>query len=59
MGGLQAPRGQKALAKDLAAQHPNIDWASLDLKGLNEAKWEALVASGLKHLKQDNYSITY
>ncbi|MGJ8638520.1 MAG: transposase [Opitutaceae bacterium] len=40
---------KKALAKDIAKQHPGIDWEGADLQELNESKWELLVAHELKH----------
>ena len=49
---------KKALAKDLAKQHPNIHWEGVDLQELNQAQWELLVVSQLKRHKKDEESVT-
>jgi len=38
----------KALARELAEKHPNVDWEGMDLRQLNEQRWEALVVNELK-----------
>lgn len=38
----------KALAKELAEKHPDVDWEGVDLRQLNQQRWEALVANELK-----------
>jgi hypothetical protein len=39
---------KKALAKNTAKQHPDVDWEGANLQELNESKWELLVVHELK-----------
>lgn len=41
-------KARKALAKDLAKEAPMVDWESADMRELNEARWEAVVAEEMK-----------
>src|SRR5690606_25446917 len=41
-------REKKALARELAEKHPDVNWEGLDLRQLNEERWEALVVDELK-----------
>jgi REP element-mobilizing transposase RayT len=39
------------LAKDINESTPSVDWETADLKDLNEARWEAIVANEMKDSK--------
>ena len=41
-------KARKALAKDLAEEAPMVDWESADMRELNEARWEVVVAEEMK-----------
>jgi putative transposase len=41
-------KAKKELAKDLAGDAAGVDWESADLRDLNEARWEAVVAEEMK-----------
>jgi len=43
---------KKELAKELSQQHPHVDWDGVDIKQLNEHKWEGMVIRGLKKRKK-------
>lgn len=47
-------QAKKALAKDLADEHPGVDWEGVDMKALNQSKWERLVVREMKKLKKTN-----
>ena len=47
-------QAKKALAKDLADEHPGVDWEGVDKKALNQSKWERLVVREMKKLKKTN-----
>ena len=42
---------KRELAKELALGSPSIDWALTDYAELNQARWEAIVASELEKRK--------
>jgi len=48
---LGSAEAKKALAKDIAKSAPNIDWEGVDLKALNEQRWEQIVTQEMKRLK--------
>jgi len=48
---LGSAEAKKALAKDIAKSAPNIDWEGVDLKVLNEERWERIVTQEMKRLK--------
>jgi hypothetical protein len=41
-------KAKKELAKDLVKESPLMDWELADMRELNEAKWETLVAEAMK-----------
>ncbi len=43
---------KKELAEEIVNQEPNVDWEGVDLKALNEAKWEKLVLAAMKRVKK-------
>ena len=45
-------KAKKELAEELVNQEPNVDWEGVDLKALNEEKWERLVSAEMKRLKK-------
>ena len=46
-----SPEAKKALAKNVAEAELGIDWEGVDLKALNEERWEQIVAEEMKRLK--------
>ena len=48
---------KKALAKDMAEKHPDVDWEGADLQALNQAQWESIVCAQMRRLKQDEASL--
>lgn len=48
---------KKALAKDMAEKHPDVDWEGADLQALNEAQWDAVVCAQMRRIKQDEASL--
>jgi putative transposase len=45
---------KKALSKDMAEKHPDVDWEGIDLQELNEAQWESIVRAQMRLLKKDD-----
>ena len=45
-------KAKQELAEELVRNEPEVDWEGVDLKALNETKWEALVASEMKRRKK-------
>jgi putative transposase len=43
---------KKELAKSLNQQHPEVDWEGVDMKSLNEGKWEAMIVKEMKKIKK-------
>ena len=48
---------KKALAKDLAKQHPKVDWEGADLQELKESQWEDLVNKEMERLKKTQEAV--
>ena len=48
---------RKALAKQLAADHPDVRWSGADLHEINEEKWESIVVSELKRRKKNESDV--
>ncbi len=45
-------KAKKELAEELVNQEPNVYWEGVDLKALNEDKWDLLVSTEMKRLKK-------
>lgn len=50
-------KGKKELSKELVQKHPTIDWEGVDIKELNESKWEPLIVKELKKRKKTETDI--
>ena len=48
---------KKALAKDMAEKHPDVNCEGIDLQELNEAQWESLVLQELKRLHKNENNL--
>ena len=48
---------KKALEKDMAKKHPEVDWEGNDLQELNEAQWESHVLQELKRLHKNESAL--
>jgi len=48
---LGSKRAKKELAEELESMHPAVNWEGVDLKELNETRWEAIVAEELRNRK--------
>ncbi len=55
---LGSAQAKKALAKDIATGAPEIDWEGVDLKVLNEERWEQIVVQEMRRLKVKESDIT-
>lgn len=55
---LGSPQAKKDLKEDLAEANPGVGWEGVDLKELNELKWEQIVRSELKRLKKKESDVT-
>lgn len=49
---LGSSQAKKDLSKGLLESNPVVDWEGVDLKEMNEARWEAIVLSEMKRLKK-------
>ena len=56
-GFIGSKKAKKELAEELVNQEPNVDWEGVDLKDLNEAKWEKLVLAEMKRLKKSEVDL--
>ena len=54
---LGSPKAKKDLGKDLAEAAPMVNWEGVDLKELNEIRWEQIVQAELKRLKKKEDAI--
>jgi len=54
---LGSSQAKKDLSKDLLKSNPLVDWEGVDLKELNEARWEQIVLDEMKHLKKEESEI--
>ena len=54
---LGSPKAKKNLAKDLVESTPMVNWEGVDLKELNEMRWEQIVQAELKRLKKKESAI--
>ena len=54
---LGSPKAKKDLAKDLGESAPMVDWEGVDLKVLNQTRWEQIVQVELKRLKKKEDAI--
>ena len=54
---LGSPKAKKDLAKELAEATPMVNWEGVDLKELNEVRWEQIVQAELKRLKKKESAI--
>ncbi len=54
---LGSPQAKKDLAKDLFESAPMVNWEGVDLKELNETRWEQIVQAELKRLKKKESAI--
>jgi putative transposase len=49
---LGSSQAKKELAKGLAESNPTVEWEGVDLKDLNEQRWEGIVQAEMKRLKK-------
>ncbi len=51
---LGSKKAKKELAKELVKETPMVDWEGVDLKELNETRWETIVSEELEKRKLNN-----
>lgn len=54
---LGSPKAKKEFAKELAESNPTVDWEGVDLKELNESRWERIVQVEMRRLKKKESDI--
>jgi len=50
-------KAKNALAKELVNEHAHVRWEGVDLKELNESRWEAMVQAELERLGLSETSV--
>jgi putative transposase len=50
-------KAKKALAKELVSEHAHVRWEGVDLKELNESRWEVMVQAELERLGLSETSV--